>query len=109
MGETSEDVQLRNDEDMWFQAELEEERSTLAAEKESSGEEPEEFVRSRVSSNEFAIVYSISTPPPSPASSSRDVIDPCQKSLSESTDIDSGSRPVSKSVQRKDGNASAFA
>jgi hypothetical protein len=29
--ETSEDVQLRNDEDMWFQAELEEERSTLAA------------------------------------------------------------------------------
>jgi hypothetical protein len=122
--ETSQDVQLRNDEDMWFEAELVEERSlleaeteksyeaprefissTLEAEKESSGEKPEEFARSRVSSNESVIVYSISTPPPSPASSSREIVDPCQASLTES--MNSKCPPVSKIVQRTDDNASA--
>jgi len=62
----------------------------LESEKEASREELEEFIQKTISLNSTTIVYSIHTPPPSPASSPRERSDSHQSSFEETSGINVG-------------------
>jgi hypothetical protein len=62
----------------------------LESEKEASREGLEEFIQKTISLNSTTIVYSIHTPPPSPASSPRERSDSHQSSFEESSGINVG-------------------